>query len=84
MLDKIKSITKSMANKIFKKEEKELEERRDKFIQEYRQLSEKYNLDFAVRLKVTEMGIFPEVYILDKKNLDKKNASNQSSSERNI
>jgi hypothetical protein len=67
-----------MVKKFFSKEKKELEERRDKFIQEYRQLSEKYNLDFAVRLKVTEMGIFPEVYILDKKN-----ASNQSSSERN-
>jgi hypothetical protein len=64
MFGKIKSIDK----KIFGRKKEELEERRDKFIQEYRQLVEKYNLDFAVRLKVTELGIFPEIYIIERKN----------------
>jgi hypothetical protein len=63
MLGKIKE----MAKKIFGRK-KELQERRDKFIQEYRQLVEKYNLDFAVKLKVTELGIFPEIYIVERKN----------------
>jgi hypothetical protein len=63
MFGKIKTMTK----KIFGRK-KELEERRDKFIQEYRQLVEKYNLDFAVRLKTTELGIFPEIYIVERKN----------------
>jgi hypothetical protein len=58
---------KTMAKKIFGRK-KELEERRDKFIQEYRQLVEKYNLDFAVKLRVTELGIFPEIYIVERKN----------------
>jgi hypothetical protein len=60
---------KTMAKKIFVRK-KELEERMDKFIQEYRQLVQKYNLDFAVRLKVTELGIFPEIYIIERKNDD--------------
>jgi hypothetical protein len=63
MLGKIKE----MAKKIFGRK-KELQERRDKFIQEYRQLVEKYNLDFAVRLKVTNLGIFPEIFIVERKN----------------
>jgi len=63
MLGKIKE----MAKKIFGRK-KELQERMDKFIQEYRQLVEKYNLDFAVRLKVTNLGIFPEIYIIERKN----------------
>jgi hypothetical protein len=63
MSSKIKTALK----KIFGRK-KELEERRDKFIQEYRQLVEKYNLDFAVRLKITELGIFPEIYIIERKN----------------
>jgi hypothetical protein len=63
MLSKIKE----MAKKIFGRK-KELQERRDKFIQEYRQLVEKYNLDFAVKLRVTDLGIFPEIYIVERKN----------------
>ena len=56
-----------MAKKILGRK-RGLEERKDKFIQEYRQLVEKYNLDFAVRLKTTELGIFPEIYIIERKN----------------
>jgi hypothetical protein len=66
---------KTMAKKIFGRK-KELEERKDKFIQEYRQLVEKYNLDFAVRLKTTELGIFPEIYIIERKNDNTKRDTN--------
>jgi len=71
MLGKIKE----MAKKIFGRK-KELQERRDKFIEEYRQLVEKYNLDFAVKLKVTELGIFPEIYIVERKNENSTRNSN--------
>jgi hypothetical protein len=71
MLSKIKE----MAKKIFGRK-KELQERRDKFIQEYRQLVEKYNLDFAVKLRVTELGIFPEIYIVERKNDNSSGNSN--------
>lgn len=64
-----------MAKKIFGRK-KELQERRDKFIEEYRQLVEKYNLDFAVKLKVTELGIFPEIYIVERKNENSTRNSN--------
>ncbi|MFZ8805901.1 MAG: hypothetical protein ACO2PO_23400 [Candidatus Calescibacterium sp.] len=62
MLGKVKEMAKKILGR-----KKELQERRDKFIQEYRQLVEKYNLDFAVRLKVTNLGIFPEIYIVERK-----------------
>jgi hypothetical protein len=76
MLGKIKE----MAKKIFGRK-KELQERRDKFIQEYRQLVEKYNLDFAVRLKVTNLGIFPEIFIVERKN--EKSAGDTNSQQTN-
>jgi hypothetical protein len=62
MLNKIKKENNNIVDS-----EKELNERKDQFIQEYRQLVEKYNLDFAVRLKFTELGIFPEIYIIERK-----------------